>query len=264
MYQTLRGEEFRVAQLLPAEFDDEIRCVLEIRPPDIKTAYEALSYQWGDDSNLKTIHILHLRRPPNPPDNRLARARLRKGLSMVITRLYIIFAWYHIRSIEFRLNLQLAMMVLNLHFGGTIPDVVDEMLDTKPWRLAYSFRATDVEDFDFDDLQVTPSLDLALRHLRSGTASRTLWIDALCINRKGEAEKLIQIQCMQAIYANAWQVVVRLGGYHGITAENSACSEADYCLQRHQIEKAFYAASALSTPGYLTWTGYSPNKLLPV
>lgn len=86
---------------------------------------------------------------------------------MVITRLYIIFAWYHIRSIEFRLNLQLAMMVLNLHFWwhwfvSQIPDVVDEMLETKPWRLAYSFRATDVEDFDFDDLQVTPSLDLAL------------------------------------------------------------------------------------------------------
>lgn len=168
MYQTLRGEEFRVVHLLPGGFDDEIRCVLKIRPPDIKTAYEALSYQWGDDSKLKTIHILHLRRPPNPPDNRLSRARLRKGLSMVITRLYIIFAWYHIRSIEFRLNLQLAMMVLNLHFWwhgfvSQIPDVVDEMLETKPWRLAYSFRATDVEDFDFDDLQVTSSLDLALR-----------------------------------------------------------------------------------------------------
>lgn len=88
---------------------------------------------------------------------------------MVITRLYIIFAWYYIRSIEFRLNLQLAMMVLNLHFWwhwfvSKIPDVVDVMLETKPWRLAYSFRATDVEDFDFDDLQVTPSLDQALRY----------------------------------------------------------------------------------------------------
>lgn len=52
---------------------------------------------------------------------------------------------------------------------------------------------------------------------------------------------------MQAIYANAWQVVVWLGGYHGITAENSACSEADYCLQRHQTEKAFYVCTGLGS-----------------
>lgn len=113
--------------------------------------------------------------------------------------------------------------------------------------MAYSFRATDVEDFDFDDLQVPPSLDLALRYLRSGTASRTLWIDALCINQKDEAEKRIQNQRMQASYANAWRVVVWLGGYHVITAENSACSEADYCSQRRQIEKAFYVCTGLSS-----------------
>lgn len=38
-----------------------------------------------------------------------------------------------------------------------------------------------------------------------------------------------------------------LGGYHGITAENSACSEADYCLQRRQIEKAFYLCTGLGS-----------------
>ncbi|KAK0664607.1 heterokaryon incompatibility protein-domain-containing protein, partial [Cercophora samala] len=229
MYQKLEGEEFRVVHLLPGEFDDEIKCVLEIRPPNIKTAYEALSYQWGHDSELKTIRIIHLRRPPSSPDNQLAEARLRSALSMVTKRFYIIFAWCYFRSLQ----MPIATAILYLWW---------------PWRLAYKFQTADIDkDSDFVNLQVTPSLDLALRYLRYKTACRTLWIDALCINQKDEGEKQIQIRHMQAIYANAWKVVVWLGGYHGITAGDTTCTETGDCFHRRQIKKFFTVCSVWHT-----------------
>jgi hypothetical protein len=48
-YKPILATEFRVVHLLSGAFDDEIRCVLEIRACEAKTQYEALSYQWGVD-----------------------------------------------------------------------------------------------------------------------------------------------------------------------------------------------------------------------
>ncbi|KAK4641648.1 LOW QUALITY PROTEIN: hypothetical protein QC761_512575 [Podospora bellae-mahoneyi] len=157
------------------EFDDEIRCVLEIRPPDIKTAYEALSYHWGDDSNLKTTHILHLR-----------------------------------------------------HWQGLAFEGAVHGYNTPLYHLAYDTRAL-IWRFDLSDRERLP-----------GHFGSTLCVSIKRTRRKSEYR-------FNAIYANAWQVVVWFGGYHGITAENSACSEADYCLQRHQIEKAFYVCTGLGS-----------------
>jgi hypothetical protein len=60
LYNPLSPTEFRVIHLLPGAFHAPIRCVLETRPAGIKTRYEALSYQWGDDSITKPIHIARL------------------------------------------------------------------------------------------------------------------------------------------------------------------------------------------------------------
>ncbi|KAK4040174.1 heterokaryon incompatibility protein-domain-containing protein [Parachaetomium inaequale] len=60
LYTSLSPTEFRVIHLLPGAFHAPIRCILETRPASIKTRYEALSYQWGDDTITKPIHIARL------------------------------------------------------------------------------------------------------------------------------------------------------------------------------------------------------------
>src|SRR5438045_170121 len=57
----------------------------------------------------------------------------------------------------------------------------------------------------------TINLVAALRRLRRRTASRTLWIDAICINQADNAEKSRQVALMRHIYQNAVRVVIWLG-----------------------------------------------------
>ena len=63
-------------------------------------------------------------------------------------------------------------------------------------------------------LKVTPNLEEALRSLRDdseGGQSRTLWVDAICINQTDTLERNHQVAQMQEIYADAQQVIVWLG-----------------------------------------------------
>jgi hypothetical protein len=57
---------------------------------------------------------------------------------------------------------------------------------------------------------VTPNCNTALRRLREARES-PLWIDAICINQKDNAEKATQIPLMGDIYSQAEQVIVWLG-----------------------------------------------------
>lgn len=60
-------------------------------------------------------------------------------------------------------------------------------------------------------VQVTPNLMLALRALQLDNVSRTLWIDALCINQHSCLEKSSQVPLMTDIYSKARKVVIWLG-----------------------------------------------------
>ena len=60
-------------------------------------------------------------------------------------------------------------------------------------------------------LRASLSLRQALIHLRDAQSTRTIWIDALCINQKDEREKSEQVQQMREIYARARRVIVWLG-----------------------------------------------------
>ncbi|KXX75522.1 Heterokaryon incompatibility protein 6, OR allele [Madurella mycetomatis] len=60
-------------------------------------------------------------------------------------------------------------------------------------------------------LEITRNLGEALRHLRSPTKSRILWIDAVCINQNDLAERNAQVRRMCDIYRKATEVVVWLG-----------------------------------------------------
>jgi len=60
-------------------------------------------------------------------------------------------------------------------------------------------------------LQITNNLAVALRHLRLRKKSRTLWVDAICINQDDPVERSAEVLEMGSIYRNAQQVVIWLG-----------------------------------------------------
>ncbi|KAJ3575327.1 hypothetical protein NPX13_g4070 [Xylaria arbuscula] len=60
-------------------------------------------------------------------------------------------------------------------------------------------------------LKVTRNLENALRHLRHRTGSRTLWIDAICINQADKAEQSAHVAQMGEVYRSASQVIAWLG-----------------------------------------------------
>ncbi|KAK3370653.1 heterokaryon incompatibility protein-domain-containing protein [Podospora didyma] len=64
---------------------------------------------------------------------------------------------------------------------------------------------------DFDILPVTTNLEEALRALRRLLESRTLWVDAICINQDDVGEKNTQVPLMGKIYSDATRVVAWLG-----------------------------------------------------
>ncbi|PVH79302.1 HET-domain-containing protein [Cadophora sp. DSE1049] len=60
-------------------------------------------------------------------------------------------------------------------------------------------------------LAVTQNLAEALPYLRLEDRSRTLWIDAICVNQRDMAERTSQVKRMADIYTKAARVVVWLG-----------------------------------------------------
>ena len=66
-------------------------------------------------------------------------------------------------------------------------------------------------DIDGRAHPIAQNLECALRHLRSEKEARTLWIDAICINQRDNAEKSVQVGVMGEIYHFAVQVNIWLG-----------------------------------------------------
>lgn len=60
-------------------------------------------------------------------------------------------------------------------------------------------------------LEVTRNLAVALRHLRHEQESRTLWIDAICIDQSNLAERSQQVAIMGKIYQLARRTIIWLG-----------------------------------------------------
>lgn len=87
--------------------------------------------------------------------------------------------------------------------------------------------AKEVTSITIDEsaINITKNLRSALRHLRNKTATRLLWIDALCIDQHNLDEQMQQVGIMRKIYQNAVRTVIWLG----LASQNSglafsACS----------------------------------------
>ena len=60
-------------------------------------------------------------------------------------------------------------------------------------------------------LAITRNLYIALQHLRHAASSRTMWVDAVCINQKDIEERNDQVARMGDIYKSAEEVIIWLG-----------------------------------------------------
>jgi hypothetical protein len=304
IFQPISATDFRVIHLLPGEFEDEIQCVLERRSSGIKTRYEALSYQWGDETVTKPIRIAHLDSPPRSAAESLRTAwvhtlksivasGLRRAFSVIqatIARYKLPFrilgwaigtgllwrfiaplpfeapawaAWLIPRDIYIAL-LCMALGVAALDYLLKAFTLAREVAKTKPWQLASGSRLRRGDRLDFEPMQVTTNLELALRYLRHHKQPRTLWIDAVCIDQANEDEKRLQIQRMDFIYANASSVVVWLGGYHAIGGAdncNESSTRTDHlCVHRRQINAAFQLARSLGGLRNILHWNFTRNK----
>jgi hypothetical protein len=61
------------------------------------------------------------------------------------------------------------------------------------------------------EMQVSRNLDLALMALRRSKRTRTLWVDAICINQQNNRERSQQVSLMRKIYSLARRTIVWLG-----------------------------------------------------
>ncbi|XEV04947.1 hypothetical protein FSHL1_010234 [Fusarium sambucinum] len=64
---------------------------------------------------------------------------------------------------------------------------------------------------DGERILITPNCYAALEALRSETRTRTLWIDAICINQQDNTERGIQVSMMSEIYSKATSVLIWIG-----------------------------------------------------
>ena len=95
-------------------------------------------------------------------------------------------------------------------------DLIQVSLDTRPHYEALSYTWGNPTErrpilLGGHPHQVTVSLEIALRHIRSQTEDRTLWIDALCINQESLQERSEQVPRMLRIYISATQVLAWTG-----------------------------------------------------
>ena len=58
---------------------------------------------------------------------------------------------------------------------------------------------------------VTYNLESALRQLRSNSAERIVWVDALCTNQSDQSEEAAQVKAMARVYHGASRVLAWLG-----------------------------------------------------
>ncbi|KAI0528453.1 heterokaryon incompatibility protein-domain-containing protein [Xylaria digitata] len=80
--------------------------------------------------------------------------------------------------------------------------------------LSYVWGSRDNPDrlfIEHSEIEITRNLSIALKHLRHPSASRYMWIDALCIDQGNDAEKGPCVAMMGDIYQHAMSVLVWLG-----------------------------------------------------
>ncbi|KAI0479752.1 HET-domain-containing protein [Xylaria cf. heliscus] len=96
------------------------------------------------------------------------------------------------------------LIVRNLYDDG-IPEALSYV-----WGMDTSRESILVDQKPFS---VRRNLYEILGHLRRADATRTIWVDAICINQSDAEEKAYQVRLMRDIYSNAKDTIIWLGDY---------------------------------------------------
>ncbi|KAI2637516.1 heterokaryon incompatibility protein-domain-containing protein [Xylaria nigripes] len=108
------------------------------------------------------------------------------------------------------------------------------------------------------EIEISGNLASALNHLRYEDDNRVLWIDAICINQKDDAERNLQVKRMGNIYSLARRVIVWLGPER----DDSAHALSTLRLLANQVELTV-DNSLCATPGASEPDWYYPFSPLP-
>ncbi|KAK3706185.1 hypothetical protein LTR37_012886 [Vermiconidia calcicola] len=101
-------------------------------------------------------------------------------------------------------------------------------------------------------LPITANLYGALLRLR-GSQSRTLWIDAICINQDDDYERSAQVSVMRQIYERAEHVVIWLGE-ESVTEDGRISMEFLASIDWETAKKRYYKLAETKHPGHCTNT----------
>jgi hypothetical protein len=112
----------------------------------------------------------------------------------------------------------------------------------KPRQLNIQAYSVGVHDSPpFTQLEITSSLDEALRYIRQPSETVTLWIDQICINQSNTSEKGDQVTVMDKIYGCASQTLIWLGmGTDDSHIFTKKMEEVGNLARREGIERFFY------------------------
>lgn len=221
------AEEIRLVTLFPGKFDDPIQISIHhasFKIPDpsisqrlsIKELNDSLPLGWWADRTLEDRTLFTFTSPEGEvhttwthPDPSFARhlyqTREGEDVSLFTPKFEALsYAWG----------------------DSNYPKIVDVLPDSSP------SQASGDSDLDRSVFEVRRNLDDALRHLRNTEETRTLWIDAICINQTDLTERDLQVKRMHHIYKFSHRVVAWLG--LGSESSGPAFSMLDYI--GHQIE----------------------------
>ncbi|KAK1750489.1 heterokaryon incompatibility protein-domain-containing protein [Echria macrotheca] len=115
--------------------------------------------------------------------------------------------------------------------------------------LSYVWGSSDSNtsiELDGEPFRVTPNLHAALKRLRHVDKTRTLWVDAVCINQADTAEKNAQVSMMSSIYGGATAALLWLGEEPDVPVPIVNAAEADRMV-READKHLLDLAAALDT-----------------
>jgi len=147
-----------------------------------------------------------------------------------------------------------------------------QSLDSKPGYVALSYAWSELGSgftpilVDGRTLDVSKSLEVALKHLRQPEWTITLWTDSICINQDDNEEKSSQVPLMREIYTTAAAVVVWLGQETDYSGLRWLDELSKHCIFKLDSNATFEQESTAYLSELLSHSGQnsSRNALRPM
>jgi hypothetical protein len=163
--------------------------------------------------------------PPNPLANAYSYRPLDFDLATVSIRLLVLLPARRYCGIDCGIECKLT------HVSLSSNPTYEALSYT--WGSPTNPREITIDGVEFP---VTENLFQALTHLRSHRSSRTIWIDAICINQGDISERNEQVKLMGTIYARAQKVVVWLGEEADFSSEAISLAQ-ELCDKRQDRDE---------------------------